>query len=166
MENNEQIIKPEEQKLISWEFIEFEKYQRTKAWYVTFVLVIGALLAIAVYQVNFLFAVIVIIAAITFVHLSTKEPRTLVFSVSKAGIYINDTFFPYRKINCYYLISNEEIKKLFIDFNSSARPRLVINLKEDHDPDEIKGILNNYLPENKEREVEPLSEALVRFFKL
>lgn len=155
-----------EQKLISWEFLEFEKYQRTKSWYITFVLVIGALLAIAVYQVNFLFAVIVIIAAITFVHMSTREPRKLIFSISKSGIFINDSFFPFRKINCYYLISNEEIKKLFIDFNSPARPRLVIGLNEDHDPNEIKEILNNFLPENKEREYEPLTEALVRFFKL
>jgi predicted membrane protein len=152
--------------LMSWDFLEFEQYQRTKSWYITFVLVIGVLLAIAVYQVNFLFAVIVIIAAITFVHVAGRNPRTLTFSISKNGIFINDSFVSYRQLACFYLISNQQISKLFIDFKSIAKPRLAIALKDEHQPEEIKKIMRQFLPENEEREVEPLSEAIVRWLKL
>ena len=166
MEQNEQTLERPKEYIISWDFLEFERPERSKSWYLFFVLAIGVLLGIAVYQVNFLFAVIIIIAAITFIHVSSREPRNLTFVVDKSGVRVSDVYLPYSRIHSFYLIVNEDIKKLFIEPRSIAKPRLAIMLNDDQDPEEIKEILLKYIPENKDREDEPLSELLVRWFKL
>lgn len=166
MDQNQPAEDYENKPIISWDFIEFERQERTKGWYVAFVLVTGVLLGIAVYQVNFLFAVIIIIAAITFIHASSKEPRTLTFMVDETGIYVNDIYLSFSGIHSFYLIINEDIRKLFIEPRSIARPRLAIELTSEQNPEEVKKILLKYIPENKEREYEPLSEALTRKLRL
>ncbi len=162
-QNNENIAN---RPILSWDFKEFEHQERGKSWYISFVLVVGILLGLAVYQVNFLFAVIIIIAAITFIHTSNKEPRTLTFVLDDKGIYINDIFLSFNSIHSFYLIVNDDIKKLFIEPRSVVKPRLAIELTENQNPQEIKNILLKYIPENKEREQEPLSEILARKLKL
>lgn len=161
-QNNDQPKNP----IISWDFIEHGQVERSKGWYFSFILAIAVLLGLAVYQANFLFAVIVIIAAITFVHSASRETKQMTFVIDTTGVFLNDVFLPYDRISSFYVIINEETRKLFIEPRSLTRPRMAITLEEDVSPDEIKTILLKYIPENKERESEPLSEAMVRWFKL
>ena len=58
-----------------------------------------------------------------------------------------------------------EVKNLYIEFKNVLRPRLGIPLQNEK-PLEIRDLLLKHLPENKEREHEPISDGLSRFFKL
>jgi len=59
----------------------------------------------------------------------------------------------------------DEAKTLFFEFKNRVRPRLSIPL-ENKNPLKIRAILLKYLPEDVERENEPLSEQLSRLLKL
>ena len=59
----------------------------------------------------------------------------------------------------------DEAKTLFLEFKSGVRPRLAIPL-QNKNPLKIRSILLAHLPEDVEREDEPLSEQLIRLLKL
>jgi len=149
-----------------WNFPEFTKHDRSKAWYFWVTIVIILLLIYSVVTVNFLFAVIIIIAAITYILIYQHEPEYVSFVISEDGIEDDERFFSFEEFKNFYVIYQPpEIKTLFFEFRSLLKPRLAIPL-ENQNPVEIRKILLKYLEEDLEKDDEPLSDGLSRLFKL
>ena len=149
-----------------WNFPEFTKYERSKAWYFWMTFLVVLLLAYSVITINFLFAVIIIIAAITYLLIYRHDPEYVTFSIREDGLEDDERFFPFEAIKSFYIIYQPpEVKTLFFEFKSLIKPRLAIPL-ENQNPVEIRKILLKYLEEDLEKEDEPFSEGLGRMFKL
>ena len=152
--------------LAKWNFPEFTKYERSKAWYLFMTLLVVLLLVYSVITVNFLFAVIIIIASITYLLIFRHNPEYVTFSITEDGLEDDERFFPFEAIKSFYIIYQPpEVKTLFFEFKSLIKPRLAIPL-ENQNPMEIRKILLKYLEEDIEKEDEPFSEGLGRMFKL
>jgi len=152
--------------LVAWEFPEFTKYERGKAWYFWMILFVVLILIYSVVTVNFLLAVIVIIGAITLTLIHQREPAQIAIKITEDGLETSDRFFPYTEIKNFYLIYQPPtVKSLFFEFKSLTKPRLNIPLTE-QDPVAVRETLLKYLTEDLSKEDEPLSESLGRFLKL
>ncbi len=153
-------------KLISWNFPEFIKYERSRGWYVIALIIGGLLLLYAVVTVNFLFALIVIIVAVILFLKTSEEANNIEFTIYEAGIKVGEKFYEYKELKNFYLIYEPpEVKSLYLDFQSSLRPRLQIPL-EDKNPVKVREILLDYLNEDLDKENEPISDGLGRILKL
>lgn len=152
--------------LAKWNFPEFERPQRSKTWYFLALTATFLLLLYAILTVNFLFAVIIIIAAITLVTKYQRQPHQITFTVFEDGLELENRFHPWETVKEFYLIYKPpEVKSLFINFRAITKPRLTIPL-QNQNPLEIRRVLSQYLDEDLDKEEEPFSEAVSRLFKL
>ena len=151
--------------LANWDIPEVEKFERTKTWYLITGIIFILLLIYCVLTTNFLFAVIIIFLAII-QYLNEKVGHTfLTFTITPDGMMVGEKFYPYKKIENFYIIYEPpEIKKLFIIFKSVLQPRLSIPFL-DQNPVKIREILTAYLPEDLEKEYEPITDKLGRLLK-
>jgi len=152
--------------LASWRVPEFEKHQRSIIWYIGFGLLGTALLIYAFWTMNFLFALIIIIAAFVVYIQEKTEPRQVKFLISAKGIKIGKKFYPYKDINKFWILYNPpEVKKLYFTFNNMLSFRLMVPLKNQN-PLKIRDILLQFLEEDLEKEEEPMSEVVGRWAKI
>lgn len=169
-ENKNPAENPQEQKygetIISWKFPEFVKYQRGKLWYVIAGLIAGAVLLHAFITANFLFAVIVVLAAMLWVFQSRRNPEELELIIARKGIKVGNSFYQYNTFKNFWIIYNPpETKTLYLKFKNTIRPILSVELK-DQNPLEIREILLQFLEEDLDKEDELPSDTWKKILKI
>lgn len=152
---------------VAWGFPETEYLERSKRWYTIAGILAGVCLLYAVFSGNFLFAAIIVMAAFIYVYSSFESPLYVQVIITEEGIHIGRKYYRYQDLLSFWILfqPSEGVKHLFLDFKSKARPTLSIPL-QDVSPLEIRAILLNYLPEDLEKEDEPISDTMSRYFKL
>lgn len=159
--------------LKEWVIKEYTQHVRGQAWFVVSGLVALVLIVLSLWtpnfifeRPNFLFAEIIVLAAVVVMLWHHREPPNLAVVLFEDGVAIGETFFPYRELGQFWIIYEPpHVKTLYFHFRSTIRPRLPIPL-EDENPLDIRQILLQYLPEDLERESEPTSDALSRILRL
>lgn len=161
----EEIKKEEHGKiLMSWEFSEYPKYERTLGWYIGATIIFFGLLLFAVFTANYLFALIILMVAIIIFIYNLKQPAQINFVITEDGIKIGTKFYPWDDFKNFWIIYKPpEVKTLYFDFKG-LRPNLPIYL-EDQNPVKVREILLQYLKEDLTREKEPAGDELARWLK-
>ncbi len=152
--------------LFAWTVSEYDQHDRGTVWY-SIVGSLGFLLVVfAIWSDNFLFALIIILSAVILFLQSHQDPPQVPFRITELGVMVNDRFYLYSEFENFYLIYQPpEIKTLFLDTKSALRPTLRIPLL-DMNPVEIRHTLREYLPEDTEKEEEPMTDTIARRWKL
>ncbi len=169
-EKNENINNPIDdygEEIIGWAVPEFEKHDRSRAWYIVAVLMVLAMMVFALAANNFLFAVIIVLASLIIILHTGREPEMINFSITDEGIQIGRHFYDYDEIKNFAIVykPREGVKNLYFEFKIPLRHRLTVPLM-DKNPLPIRENLLKYLPEDLERTAPPLSEQLARLFRL
>ncbi len=151
--------------LHTWEVTEYERHERPTAWYVIMLVVGLFLVGYGLLTNNFLFALIIVLFAIIIFLQSHQEPHQIPFTITDLGVILNNRFYAYSEITDFYIIYNEDVKTLFLEPESSLRPRLRVSLTN-QDPMEIKYALRQFLTENIEKEEEPFSDRIAREWRI
>ena len=164
-----QIIKGEMdlgQVLQEWNFQEYEHYERGAVWYII-MSILGVLFVLyAIFTGNFLFAVVIVLFAIILFLQSHQQPSKVLFKITDLGLVVGARFYPYTEFNNFYLVYNPpEVKTLFLDTKSLWQPLMRIPLLEQN-PLEVKQTLLEFLPEDLEKEEEPLADKIARTWRL
>ena len=167
MPKNREKSKELEPKNISWPVPEYDKHEKGRGWYIFYSLIAFLLILYSFLSGNFLFAVIIIIAAIVIVLRDGQEPDFVKISLTEEGIMVGRKFYDYDEFKNFSLVykPKQEIKNLYFEFNNSLKPRLSIPLKK-MNPLLIRKNLLRYLPEDLDRTDRPLSEELGKLLKL
>lgn len=154
------------QTLISWKIQEFEKHQKSRLWYIGAGIVMLVFLIYCVKTANFLFAVILLMAAVIVIIYDLRETEEVEFAITSAGIQFGDRIYPYDEFGRFWIVYEpSEVKKLYLEFTSAVRPRLAIPLN-DEDPNKIRETLLNYVHEDLEEKDEPVTDYLGRVLKI
>ena len=154
-------------KTISWDIEEYEGHERGFVWYFLAGLINVIFVTYAFWSNNFLFAVIVIITSFVIILHDSGEPSEIPFSITYEGISLGENFYDFDEIKNFAIVykPNQNLKRLYIEFNALLRNRLSIPLY-DQDPLIIRENLLKYLPEDLERKDEPISEVFSKTFKI
>jgi len=78
--------------IFSWMFPEFVSQKRTKAWYFTAGLVIIGLLIYAIFTVNFLFVIIIVLTTMVWLIQNYKKPENIKCVITTKGVKIDKNF--------------------------------------------------------------------------
>ena len=175
--------------VISWQIPEYQGSQKTKMWYAIYSLVAVALLVYAFFTQDFIFAIIIIFAAVLIVIFDGGQPGKLDVILSDQGVAVGKEFYGYDQIRSFFIIYEPDagIKNLYLEFNRFARPSLpdiepghyswlfwLVNFArtrfavplENMNPIIIRRNLLKYVKENLDRTTVPLSEQLTKLFRL
>lgn len=166
MNKDKEINKEHGKILMSWSFSEDDHYERSWMWYVGILLVGLLFLVYAIMVNNFLFALIILISVIIIFTYSVKEPTEVNITITDNGIAIGKKFFSYEQLKNFWIVYNPpQVKKLFFNPKSRIMPELTVSLG-DENPLKVREMLLKYLEEDLDREEEPLSEEVARWFKI
>lgn len=156
-----------EMETISWEVPEYDTHDRTRNWYYVAGVIGVLLLVYSVITSNFLFAGIIIIAALVIILTDGKEPQKVQIRLTDEGVEVGRKFYDYDEIKDFAIVYKPKmgVKNLYFEFKTVTKPRLSIPLL-DRDPLIIRDKLLKYLQEDLERTDQPLSEGLAKMFKL
>lgn len=119
---------------ISWAAPEYEPRPKDISWFWLSIIVATFVLAVAVWQRNFLFGVFVVIAEILLLVWGNREPRQINFSVSAAGLTIsNGKFYPWSEVRSWSAAEMEgwEYGDLLFNFKSSFQLSLRVLVPKD-----------------------------------
>lgn len=152
--------------IISWNFDEYDPEPRSNAWYVWFGIVLAGFLVQALVTANFLFAIILLLFAITLFLQKWRKPAKLHFGIAPSGVTIADQFHRMSELKEFWIAYNPpKVKVLYLQFESSFKPLIGIPL-DVMDPLQVREILLEFLPENLDKEDEPFPDALSRIMRL
>ena len=152
--------------LASWSVSEYEKHERSLAWYIAAGVLGFALFVWAIFTFNYLFALIIVLfSAIVYLR-ATSDPNMVKFLITAKGVRIGRREYQYKDIDRFWIIYDPpDVKKLYLAFKRSLAPRVMVPLKNQN-PVKIREILLDFLFEDLEKEDEPMSEVIGRFAKL
>jgi len=152
--------------LHSWEFPEYTQYTRTRNWYIVIGIIATAILIWTIFDRNFLFAMIIIIAVLIYIFQQRREPMNVKLNIREDGLEIGRNFYNFRDMQNFWIIYEPpDVKKIYFSFKSKISAPLVISL-EKQNPLIIRKTLLQYIPEDLEKEEEPASDSLSRTFKI
>ncbi len=158
---------PEGNTLLTWQVPEYQKYQRGKIWYASFVILGLALIVYAVATLNFLFALIVLICALVIVMSTLREPGTLEVRATETGLAVGSRFMPYRSMAHFAIVYDPPVKNLYLEFKDGFFNAHTSIALEDENPIEIRNLLiGARVKENLDHSDEPFFDLLGRILKL
>ena len=155
------------EELLSWEMPEYTTYQRGKLWYVLAVVVSCGLIAYALYDHNYLFALIIVMFLVISIINNIKKPDNLDVVITTMGIGIGEKFYNFEVFHSFSVIykPTEDLKMLYLEFGSILRPRVSVPL-QDINPLKVREILINRISEDLERTDEPNTDFFSKKLKL
>lgn len=152
--------------LKEWTIQEYEQHSRGILWYI----IMGGLgIFFVIYGVmtnDFLFSLIIILFAIILFLQAHQTPKQVLFQITELGIVVGNRFYSFSELESFFIIYNPpDVKTLFLGLKDGLKPMIRIPLL-DINPIEIKNVLRAYLPEDLEKENEPLSDRAVRNWQI
>lgn len=150
----------------SWKVLEYPKYDRGRAWYLTMGLLGGGLLIYSVVSANFLFALIIIMFALVTYLSSVSEPKQIKFAITDTGLRLGNSFYLYRDISRYWFIYEPPaVRTLYFEFKNTLRPRITVDLGP-MNPNQVRQVLANFVREDFNEDDEPFSDFVGRVLKI
>ena len=137
--------------LLSWKAHEFDQQKKGPMWFVVFAVIVIGLIFLAFWWKAFTMMVFLILAVFLIIIYALKEPRIVNFSITPLGMDIDNVLYKYSDMSSFWIFYEPpEIKELDIKLIRGFSPHLSIPLGKT-DPNDIRKILLEYLPEKKEK---------------
>ena len=151
--------------VLRWSAYEHEHIERGSDWYWALGVVAVSIAVTSILFHDFLFAILILIAAATIAILSREAPDIAQFEISDRGVRINGTLHRYREIIAFWVEDEHPHHRplLLIDTTKFLSPNLIIPI-EHIDPAQVRA----YLKERSEEKhmKEPLAHKILEFVGL
>ena len=152
--------------LAQWDFLEYEKPERSKQWFLFLGIATALLMVFALATANYVFMIIIALFVWIFFMNYNKDPMTLVFTMTTLGVAIEDDFISYRDLKYFWFAYDPpRVKKLYFRKESMLTPVFSVSL-EDIDPVALRDVLLPYLEENIDEDDEPIENGIARILRL
>lgn len=149
-----------------WETHAYDRHERGPRWYVIMSLVALLFVGYSVWTANFLFAFLILLAAIVLILAGNEHPSKALAQVGHNGIVWEGEFVPFDKVKHFAIVYQPpHVKVLYITPKSYFLPRLRIPLGEQN-PIELRDHLKQYAFEDLALRDEHASDMLARLFRL
>lgn len=94
----------------SWEAPEYEHIERSNDWYYWAGTIAAIIIGLAVWQKNYIFGVLVLMATVLLMLFSRRKPESHTISVSDDGIVIDEKQYLYRELRAFTIIPASELR--------------------------------------------------------
>ncbi len=150
---------------LHWEAPEFEHHEKDVSWFWGSIILAIIVLAIAVWQRNFLFGFFVVIAEILILVWSGREPAILNFELSEKGLTINgENRYTLSEIEAWSIAPDEEAEFRAVKMQVARRfPSSIRVLVTAQILPQVKALLGARLNESEYEET--LTETIAKFFR-
>lgn len=145
---------------ITWEAPEFEYTPKGPDWYWTVGIIGVTLIIISILSGNLLFAIVLAFAAVTIGIQGGQKPELIEFGVTRRGVRIDNTLYPFSSLASFWVENNPYEQKLILKSEKNLMPHIIIPI-EDIDPEELRHFIIQFLPEEELQE--PISHKIMEY---
>lgn len=132
--------------IVSWEASEYLHHEKDFWWYTAFVFVVLALLAVAVLLMrSWSFTALVVVMAIAVVFYTQRPPRTLHYTLSDKGLYMEDELHSFAEYRAFGVVRDGAFYAIRLVPTKRFSPATFIYFA-DKDGERIVDILGTHLP--------------------
>ncbi|MDO8430063.1 MAG: hypothetical protein Q7S73_01710 [bacterium] len=136
-----------DKKEIIWQAPEFEFQHKDASWYWLTIIVSAILALVALWQLNFLFAIFVVLAETMLIFWAKETPKILQFKISDRGIQLGRLkSYSFEELDGFHISELRNQPELVLKTRNKLHPYVIILMLEDDAP-EIKEFLKNHLAE-------------------
>lgn len=153
---------PSAETLLTWTTPEFVAHERTIAWYIILVVIVGLFIGGSIYFKSPMAAILFALIGLLVFLYATRKPMTLNVRITEEGVVVNDSLTPYSQIRSFWVFNEPDFQELSIQTSRPMMPSVRI-LLGGTDPDVVRDVLLDHLREVEQEE--PLSDALARLLK-
>ena len=150
---------------LHWSAYEHEHTERGADWYWALGIVALSIAVTSILFHNFLFAVLILVAAVTIALHSREAPDISRFEISDRGIRINGTLHRNREIISFWVEDEHDHHRplLLVDTTKWLSPNLIIPI-EHIDPGMVRAYLKERVTETHMKE--PVAHKILEFLGL
>ncbi|HWP61799.1 MAG TPA: hypothetical protein VN495_04315 [Candidatus Paceibacterota bacterium] len=150
---------------LSWSAYEHEHIERGADWFWALGVAAVAIALTAIILHDFLFGVLVLVAAFTLALLARTPPDLATFEISERGIRVNGTLHRFDHIIAFWVEDehHEGRPLLLVDTTKFLSPNLIIPI-EDIDPHLVRTFLKEHAKERPMKE--PIGHKILEFLGL
>lgn len=146
-------------KIIAWQTLEYQHRERGGDWFWVTGIVAVSLAVTAILFKNFLFGILIIIAAFALMLQAARKPRLLRFVINQTGVVAGQAAHPFSSLESFWIDeTNPTDVHLLIKSKSLAAMLIVIPLGNTK-PQMVKDFLTQHLTEEELHE--PLAQKIM-----
>ena len=147
--------------MLKWGALEYDYIPKSNNWFWGVAIVAISITLASALLGNFLFAILVAVAAFAVIIYGARKPRKVSFSFTARGIQIDNHLFPYENLRSFWLHYDPPQKKFItVEPKKMFMPAITVPLG-DTDPNIVREYLLKFLKE--ERQEESLITTIIRF---
>ncbi|MFA5820864.1 MAG: hypothetical protein WC873_02050 [Candidatus Gracilibacteria bacterium] len=150
--------------IIVWQTPEIIRYQRGNVWSVVMALLVLGLAAIGYFYNAWTFSLVIIVFALVYMLISREKPKIVTVKLSPIGIKVGTRQYPYSQIKHFFLLYQPPFLENLVIRQNGFTVDVNIPLNG-NDPATVREFLKTKITE-KEGEKEPITDTLIRLFKL
>ena len=141
-----------ENPILNWQAYEYKHTPKSADWFWALGIIAISIAVTSILFNNFLFALFIILGAITLGFFAKRRPLLLNMEINDKGIKVGRTFYAFSSIESFWVdAENENDQKVIIKVDSITMSHVAIPIEE-IDPMEVKECLLRYLPEEEHTE--------------
>ncbi|MEK7650842.1 MAG: hypothetical protein AAB364_03195 [Patescibacteria group bacterium] len=149
--------------VIEWSAPEYTYYPKTQNWYWGVATVAGVLVLVALFTVNLLLAIMIVIAAFAVMMYGARPPEVIKFALTRRGVRFHTRLYPYDQLKSFWIIEDHNRRKIILESDRLVLPHIVVPLVESVNAETVREYLRNRnLPEV--RQEESLADILSDYF--
>lgn len=151
---------------LRWQAPEYAHYEKTPDWYWGLGIGAVALIGLAVYLNNLLFAFVIAIAAFTISLFAARKPDIVEYALTERGIKIDNRLYPYQSLQHFWVHEKEgqnDGRKLLLLSNKPLTPLMSIPVPDDIPTGDVRNSLLRFMQE--EEIALPASHSLMELFR-
>lgn len=149
-----------------WETPEQERHDRGSRWYIIMGIVALLFVGYAIWTLNYLFALIILLLAMTILLVGNEKPRNILIQLGHHGFVVDGRFISFDELRHFAIIYQPPtVKTLYLYPKNGILPRYRIYLG-DQDPVGIRDHLRRYVAEDFDMKDEHASDILGRLMRL
>lgn len=131
----------------SWDVITHVHKERSVDWYWALGLVAIVAAAVSLWLGNVLFAVIILVSALSLGMLAARGPREHSVHIDTKGISIDGTLYPYRSLKSFWIDKHPEYPRLYLMTGGLMAPHITLPLDNDAQAEQIRSYLRSKVEE-------------------
>jgi hypothetical protein len=132
---------------LSWQAPEFKHYHKNLGWHITFVAIVILIIGYQIISGDYFGAISVGFIAVFAGYLLRQKPSEVSVSLSDQGLHIDDLHIPYRNMQHFWVVDTQHHRTLNIETTAYLNKLIILEL-EDQDPDAVREILAQNVPEH------------------
>ena len=147
---------------LSWEAPEYLHFEKGRNWTLT-LFAAGAALAVIFFAMNNYSGMVVALLGTFVVYLlGHRAPRYMEHKITPLGIELDGRLFLFDELQSFWILYHPPVKELILRSKKTVMPLIHLQLYS-ADPNRIREILLDFLPEKEEEE--PLSHIIAHLLK-